>query len=274
MIRPLRRVSDVARQLAWTLRRRAVPATELQSLRRRRDSAIDSGQWDAALAPAERLAAAAGAEHRDDVAWVAVIHYELGRQAMAGGDLVTAATQFRSAMRADRHFVPAIVALGDALEASGDRREAVRTWERSVEASPTLPVLARLERAYRDEGRPSRMIALYRGAVERVPDDLSLAVGLGRVYFDLEMLDEAADQFEKIEVRAPDLPVVHAYLGAVFEHRGDTADAFAEYRRALQLAQSFAVPHVCERCGATAEGWQDRCEACRRWNTLRPVSRP
>ena len=41
--------------------------------------------------------------------------------------------------------------------------------------------------------------------------------------------------FEKLEMRAPDLPVVHAFLGAVFERRGDARDAFDEYRRALRL---------------------------------------
>jgi lipopolysaccharide biosynthesis regulator YciM len=275
VIEPLQRFLVFTRDLAHGLGLRAVPATELDTLRRRRDTAVESGQWGAALEPAERIAAAASTlERAGDVEWVAVIHYELGREEMGRGHLAAAAAQFRSAVKADRHFVPATLALGDALEASGDRREAVRTWERAVEASPTLPVLARLERAYRDEGRPSRMIALYRAAAERAPDDLALAVELGRVYFDLEMLDEAADQFEKIEVRAPDLPVVHAYLGAVFEHRGDTADAFAEYRRALRLGHSFVVPYRCTACGAAAERWQDRCPGCRRWNTIRPMSRP
>ena len=272
MIRPLQRVIHFSRRLAQTLGRRAVPATELGALRQQRDNAIEAGQWEAALGPAERIATAAS-NRDDDLAWIAVIHYELGRQELARGHLTAAATQFRSALRADRNFVPATLALGDALEAGGDRREALRTWERAAEVSPSLPVLARLERAYRDDGRPSRMIALYRAAAERSPDDLALAVELGRVYFDLEMLDEAADQFEKIEVRAPDLPVVHAYLGAVFEHRGDIADAFAEYRRALHLAHSFAVPHRCDACGALADGWYDRCARCRGWNTLRPVTR-
>src|SRR5207248_675829 len=139
---------------------------------------------------------------------------------------------FRASLRIDRDFLPALVALGDAYEAAGDRREAVRAWERAAEMHPALPLLARLERVYRDEGRPSRMIALYREAAARAGDDLALAVALGRVYLELEMLDEAADQLEKVEVRAPDLPLVHAYLGAVFERRGDTAAAFDEYRRA------------------------------------------
>ena len=64
------------------------------------------------------------------------------------------------------------------------------------------------------------MIALYERAAARCPDDLAVAVALGRVYFELSMLDEAADQFEKVEVRAPSLPVLHGYLGAVFERRG------------------------------------------------------
>src|SRR2546427_1727768 len=132
-------------------------------------------------------------------------------------------------------------------------------------------LLVRLERGFREEGRPRRMIALYQQALERAPDEPALALALGRVFFELEMLDEAADQFEKVEVRAPGLPAVHAYLGAVFERRGETRAAFDEYRRALQLAHAFEWPHRCAACGAVSALWQDPCPACRRWNTLRPV---
>jgi lipopolysaccharide biosynthesis regulator YciM len=85
------------------------------------------------------------------------------------------------------------------------------------------------------------------------------------------MLDEAADQIEKIEVLAPGSPVVHALLGAVFERRGQNAEAFEEYRRALQLGHGFDWPHRCEACGAASSTWQDRCAQCRRWNTIRPA---
>jgi lipopolysaccharide biosynthesis regulator YciM len=200
---------------------------------------------------------------------VALLH-EAGRLEMAHGRLAAALGYFRSALRVDRDFVPALVALGDAHEAMGDVREAVRTWERSVETHPILPILARLERVYRAEGRPSRMIALYQDAIPRSGGDLSLSVALGRVFLELEMLDEAADQLEKVEVRAPDLPLVHAYLGAVFERRGDTSAAFEEYRRALRLGHAFEWPHACTACGATVSGWSERCERCRRWNTVQP----
>jgi len=213
-----------------------------------------------------RDAHAAG--RREDEA--ALLH-EAGRTELAHGRPAAALACFRNALRVDRDFLPSLVALGDAYDGAGDRREAVRAWERAAETHPALPVLARLERAYREDARPSRMIALYQEAATRAGDDLSLAIALGRVYLELEMLDEAADQFEKVEVRAPDLPVVHAYLGAVFERRGDHAAAFEEYRRALRLGHAFEWPHACAACGAAVAGWRERCERCHRWNTVQPA---
>lgn len=213
-----------------------------------------------------RDAHAAG--RRDEEA--ALLH-EAGRTELAHGRPATALGHFRGALRVDREFLPALVAVGDAYEAAGDHREAVRAWERAAETHPALPLLARLERAYREEGRPSRMIALYQEAIARAADDLSLAVALGRVFLELEMLDEAADQLEKVEMRAPDLPLVHAYLGAVFERRGETSAAFEEYRRALRLGHAFEWPHACTACGAGAAGWRERCERCRRWNAVHPT---
>ena len=201
----------------------------------------------------------------------AALLHEAGRTDLAHGRAAAALGYFRSALRVDRDFLPALVAVGDAYEASGDRREAIRAWERASETHPALPLLGRLERAYREDGRPSRMIALYREATARSHDDLALAVALGRVYLELEMLDEAADQLEKVEVRAPDLPLVHAYLGAVFERRGEPAAAFDEYRRALRLGHVFEWPHACAACDAVAAGWRERCERCRRFNTVHPI---
>jgi lipopolysaccharide biosynthesis regulator YciM len=201
----------------------------------------------------------------------AAFFHEAGRMELAHGRPAGALAHFRAALRVDRDFLPALVALGDAYDAAGEHREAVRTWERAAETHAALPLLGRLERAYREEGRPSRMIAVYQDAIARSADDLALAVALGRVYLELEMLDEAADQFEKVEVRAPHLALVHAYLGVVFERRGESASAFEEYRHALRLGDAFQWPHACTACGAAAAGWRERCEGCQRWNTVRPT---
>lgn len=241
------------------------------ALRALRELAVEAGRWEEALDLQQRLAAAVGpAERAEEAEWLAAIHYRLGGRDLERGAAAGAAAHFKNALRADRDFLPAAIALGDAWEAAGDAREALRAWERAAETQPAPPLLARLERRYREEGRPSRMIGLYRQALERAPDDPALALALGRVLYELEMLDEAADHLEKLEVRAPGRAPIHAFLGAVFERRGQSREAFEEYRRALRLAHAFDWPYTCRACGASAPVWQDRCSACGRWNALWP----
>lgn len=269
-LRTLRLLLDLIRSLRPAKARAPAAAGDpvLAELLDRAAAARAAGRADEARALFEQALRTAPT----DGVRLATLHYELGRLDAERGRAAASVAHFKSALRADRGFVPAAIALGDAHEASGDLREATRTWERAAEAAPALALLGRLERVYRNEGRPSRMIALYRSASERAPDNLALAVGLGRVYFELEMLDEAADQFEKVEVRAPDMPIVHAFLGATFERRGETREAFEEYRLALRLARAFDWPHECAVCGAAGAAWEDRCSRCLRVNTLRPVS--
>ena len=241
------------------------------ALRSLRDLAVAEGRWADALPAQERLISAVAPDERvSEQTALAGVHYERGRSRMAEGDLTGGTAAFRDALRVRPDFVPAALALGDAHMQAGDPTQALRVWERAVEAQPALPLLSRIEQQRREEGRPTRMIALYQAAEARQPDKLALALALGRVYFDLSMLDEAVEQLEKVEVRAPDLPVIHAFLGAVFEQRGQAREALDEYRRALRSLSSFDWPHRCAACGAEHAGWADRCPSCHRWNTLRP----
>jgi hypothetical protein len=102
-----------------------------------------------------------------------------------------------------------------------------------------------------------------------VPDDLALAAALGRVYFELEMLDEAptVSRSWRCERRTAGRPRVP---GRRVRAPRRCAAAFDEYRRALRLGHAFDWPHRCTPAAATAPTWQDRCPQCQRWNTLRP----
>ena len=245
---------------------------EPASARAGRDALIERRRWSDALATQTQLLPAVPREEKAaEEAILAGLHYEIGRERLERGDLAGAMSQLKEALRVQPDFVPAALLLGEAHLKAGEPRDALRVWERAAEApQPALPVLARIEQRHREEGRPTRMISLYRNALDRHPDNLALAFGLGRVYFELAMLDEAAEQFQKMEVRAADLPLIHAYLGAILERRGQFRDAMEEYRRALRLSDSVQWPHHCEACGALHPRWVDRCPSCRRWNTSRP----
>jgi tetratricopeptide (TPR) repeat protein len=240
--------------------------------RANRDALIGQRRWAAALEAQTLLLPGAPREERAaEEATLAGLHYELGRERLEKNDRAAATAHLKEALRVQSDFVPAALLLGEVHLKAGEPREALRVWERAADTPyPALPVLARIERLHREEGRPTRMISLYQDALARQPDNLALAFGLGRVYFELAMLDEAAEQFQKMEVRAPELPLIHAYLGAILERRGQFRDAMEEYRRALRSSDSVEWPHRCAASGAAHSRWVDRCPACRRWNTSRP----
>jgi lipopolysaccharide biosynthesis regulator YciM len=236
-----------------------------------RDVMMERGRWAEALPLQERLVRLAPREERalEETA-LAGIQYELGRVVLAEGNAQAAVSRFKEALRVRPDFLPATLVLGDALLKQGDTREALRAWERALETQPAPPLLSRIEHLHRADGRPARMIELYQASAARHPDNQAIAFGLGRVYFGLAMLDEAAEQFEKLEVRAPDLGSIHAYLGAIFERRGQTREALEEYRRALGLPEGIDWAHRCAACGAIEPSWFDRCPGCHAWNTARP----
>ncbi len=256
------------REPAEALRESARPAAAQAG----RDALIERRRFAEALEIQARVVQAAPRDERAaESALLAGLHYEIGRERLEKGDRAGAISHLKDALRAQPDFVPAALFLGEAHLKAGEPREALRVWERAAEgAQPALPVLSRIEQLHRAEGRPTRMISLYQDALARQPDNLALAFGLGRVYFELAMLDEAAEQFQKMEVRAPELPLIHAYLGAILERRGQFRDAMEEYRRALRESDRIEWPHRCAACGAAHARWVDRCPTCRRWNTSRP----
>jgi Tfp pilus assembly protein PilF len=247
-------------------------ASQTASPHAERDALIERRRFAEALEIQARVAQAAPREERAaETTLLAGLHYEIGRERLEKGDRGGAISHLKEALRAQPDFVPAALLLGEAHLKAGEPRDALRVWERAAEGpQPVLPVLARIEQLHRAEGRPTRMISLYQNALARQPDNLAVAFGLGRVYFELAMLDEAAEQFQKMEVRAPELPLIHAYLGAILERRGQFRDAMEEYRRALRESDRIEWPHRCAACGASHTRWVDRCPACRRWNTSRP----
>jgi tetratricopeptide (TPR) repeat protein len=249
--------------------REAAPAGSIQ---RERDALIERRRFADALAIQTRVVQTAPrTERAAEEALAAGLHYEIGRERLERNDRAGAVSHLKEALRAVPDFVPAALLLGEAHLKAGEPRDALRVWERAADGpQPALPVLARIEQLHRAEGRPTRMISLYQEALARHPDNLALAFGLGRVYFELAMLDEAAEQFQKMEVRAPELPLIHAYLGAILERRGQFRDAMEEYRRALKQSDRIEWPHRCAACGAAHPRWVDRCPACGRWNTSRP----
>ena len=109
---------------------RARRADHVGALRGLRDLAAESSRWPEALDAEETLVdVVPAAERRSEHEWLAAFHYEQGRADLMAGRLAAAIGHFRQAVRVDRDFVPASLALGDTASARRHYERFVRMWK-------------------------------------------------------------------------------------------------------------------------------------------------
>lgn len=196
------------------------------------------------------------------------IKYELGRMWMAKGDRDRARRAFRGAVKLDQRFVPAYVGWGELIVQEGRPRDAAALYEKAYAAVPDIILLHRLEDLYIELGEPEQILRCYHEAVRKDPNSHALRFYLGKLYYRLEMLDEAQDILAGIDASDEHFPDLHRLLGNLAQRQGHDAVAIDEFKRALGLKKPVIVPYYCPGCDYHTMKYAGRCPRCKTWNTL------
>lgn len=175
---------------------------------------------------------------RDAAAW-----HQLGRQALAAGDVETAIEDFRRATVRDRTERTYVQALARALAQHRDDDEARAVLLTLRESSPDDAEInldiARLAARRQDVTEASRFYhnALYAPwPAERA--DARRAVRLELIQFLLAHGQSGRAQSELLAMAAdlPDDPAAHAQVARLFAEGGDDGRALEQFERALRVA--------------------------------------
>ena len=194
--------------------------------------------------------------------------YELGRSMLEAGDLERARKVFRSVIKLDKDFVPAYLGLGEVYLEEGKSKEAGQLWEKSYKMTSSVLLLHRLEDLYLKQGEPGNAIEIYKQAVTWKPQDTTLKFFLGKLYYRLEMIDEAFDILTTVDWGDREYPDVHKLLGNIYLRRGSLGLAASEFKKALRFKKQVIVPYFCSNCQHRTTEWAGRCPNCGKWNTL------
>ena len=81
------------------------------------------------------------------------------------------------------------------------------------------------------------------------------------------VIDEALDEFKKLESTVPEASPVHLFLASIHERRGETDLAFQEYSRAFEQEKFSFFGYRCDYCKRVAAEWGGTCPGCGRRNT-------
>ena len=245
-------------------------SSNLSALIRMRDLYLRLNQWEKLYETQRQLLSnplsisEQEVEHRKFVGF----KYEFGRSLLESGDMERAKKIFRGVIKLDKDFIPAYLGLGEVYLEDQKPKEAAELWEKAYKMTSSNLLLHRLEDLYLKQGEPGKAIEIYQQAVSWKPQDIALKFFLGKLYYRLEMIDEAFDALSSVDWGDKELPDVHKLLGNIYLRRGSLGLAATEFKKALGFRKQIIIPYVCANCELKTIEWAGRCPNCGKWNTF------
>lgn len=196
--------------------------------------------------------------------------YEYGRQSLENGELEKAKKAFRTVLRLDKDFIPAALGLTEVLLREGESEEAINLLEKTYEQTSSMITLARLEDLLISLGEPARLIRIYKNSLLRNPQDPGIKFFLGKLFYRLEMIDDAFETLTSVDTGGAVYPELHQLLGNIYIKRNQIDKAAYEFKKALdtKIKISLRLPYYCKECGYASREWSGRCAGCKNWDTL------
>ena len=263
-------------EIAAELRNRIVrdfPGHCVQIRRHHRQAAIARQDWKTAAADQDEIDAllAGGADeqaaHRDLLTRRGLI-YQRGVALLEADRAFDAADIFRGLLNEEQQFIPARIMLGEALLLMDDEASAVAEWRRGFDTTGSPVFLQRIEDYFIELEEPMRAIETLRGVIASSKKDILPRFFLGRLYYRLEMHDEAEKILLKLKERLESSPTYQYLLGRMSDRRGEMGRAAKAYLECAHLLGVRDARYRCRTCGSSTPDWRDRCDDCGSWNSV------
>jgi lipopolysaccharide biosynthesis regulator YciM len=247
------------------------PRRSLNAYRKYRAISIADGDWEKAWEIQQKIEeqlGELGRPRKSEKKYHLGIRHMLARRLQEQGKTRDAIGILRRLLRMDPAFVPAHVQLGRALLLAGQPEEAVDTWEHGYEATGHPVFLTLIEDHHLQNEEPRRAIEALKAAIWKSRKDVLPRFYLGKLFYRLEMMDEALDQFARMKGRVTYFPALHYHLAKIMERRGSLGEAIGELETVLKQAELLRVEYACATCGRRHRAWVDRCDRCGEWNSV------
>lgn len=194
--------------------------------------------------------------------------YEQGRFSLEENKHEKARKAFSTILRLDKDFLPAYLGLAETMIGEGENEEALSALEKAFEQTSSMTILARIEDLLINLGEPARLIKLYKHYISRDPQNQPLRFFMGKLYYRLEMLDDAFDTLMTVDQDNAAYPELHQLLGDIYLRRKQWDKAIGEFKKVIDIKMASRLPYTCSKCCHLSQEWSGRCQNCKEWNTL------
>ena len=264
--------SEVAHQIRERILR-DFPGVGLQIIRRRRNAALGARDWRTGARLQEKIEAMLqesgdSAELTREEGVRMGLAYQRGVDHLEHERIQEARAIFQEILEREPGFIPAAIMLGEAALLQDDEPAALAEWLRGFERTGSPTLLQRIEDHFIEREKPLEAIELVHQLIASAENDLLPRFFLGRLYYRLEMHEEALRALDGLGERIRKSPTYHYLLARVHERRGEMRKAVEAYLACVQESGIKASEYECRICRSEYEGWRDRCDVCGSWNSV------
>ena len=243
---------------------------ELSFLRKLREFLFVQQKWDEAEKLQLRIIKLVrqSSEKEDEEQLLKGISYQLGLNELQKEKKKEAISIFRHLIKAKPDFCPAYESLGQIYLEQGKANKAVEAWQEGFQNGGCHFLLQKIEEFYLSGENPKGAIDTYKRALERDMDDLYLRYLLGRLYYKLEMIDQALNEFKAIEDQVLSSVPLNYLIAKSLQKRDEYEKAYEALLNILKDKEFLEIGYLCSYCDNSQNQWQARCPRCGRWNTF------
>jgi len=243
----------------------------LPLLRNLRETLSSQQKWDEAEKLQSRIIKLAqkGTEKEVEQEMLSGIRYQLGLTEIDKGNIKEAASIFRHLMKEKPNFSPAYESLGQIYLKEGKTNKAINIWLDGFKASGYYFFLQRIEELYFEQHDPQGAINIYKKTLEEFKEDFYLRFLLAKLYYRLEMIDQALHEFQSIEDQVQPSPILNYFIAKCFQKHNEYEKSYEALLNTVEGGKEFLeIGYFCSSCSHSLNQWQARCPQCDKWNTI------
>ncbi len=265
----------------------SLPAKEIQTLERIsrnepgsptvlsriRDAYIKKDDWKNAAVLQKRIVSLVRdkGEQEKEQQLLGRMLYQNGLMHWEKGQVESAMTEFKKALKSSEKCLPAYITLGDAFLKSGNRKNAIRTWQSGFSFTHSPVCLLKIQQVLHDEKDLKELVKIYQEAIEHSHNSTknTAVLLLGMLYLEKEETDEAIQTLESVPA---DKSILHSLLLAnAYQQKHDTGQMEKASQSAFNIVKESLVEYTCSKCKTRFKEWASHCPECKSWNSLSPA---
>jgi len=245
------------------------PKEALRALRRLRALYVESSMWEEALEIHKRLVGRFLSDlNQAERAQGVALTFQTGLLKVEADQFKEAAQTFQQVLKDDPAFVPAYLGLGRCMILQDQEAQGIEIWLEGFRTSGEGAMLQEIEDYFIQCGRPEEGLSVLQRVAATSEHQTTAKFFLGKMYYRLEILDDALDLFKEVRAQVVYSPILFFFMAKIHARRGRMEQALNEYRQLLRNLGILKLRYECNVCSHRTTDYQDRCESCGSWNSV------